>query len=1093
MKKQYSFRLLVGFIVALCSFHLNAQVKIVVNTPGGIDDIQALEANFTPAITADITASLILADDGTDTTSDACETVTNDLTGAIALVDGGNCGFTTKVFNAQEAGAIAVVVCSADDVGIYKANVMGAAAGDPLVDFINIPAVQASYASCEILKMNMPGVDITLSAQAIPPAEGEACSTAIAITPGTHTVDSITSGFGAVFVSGLLESNANAKWYTYTPDSDVLATVTSCGILGDSRLAIISGPDCSTLFLVDSNDDCDLAGEDYGSEVSFVAVAGTQYFIYWDDRWSYSGFDFTLSEEALPPATVTFNVDMTEETISPNGVNMLYAGPDATTLADVITLPMDDSDGDGVYSATVELTVLDTIGYIFMNGTLDPANFELVPAECGLASGFGFNVRPFIVPGDSNLPTVCFGSCISCAVTDCDQPLVLISDDLEGLAIGDAAGQAPHWSAWPGGAVGGTVNADSAQSGAQSILIDGAMGNQDALLVFGDRTEGHYRLKYSVLVPSGSNAYMNLQHMAPTAAAGFWAIDLYFDDGGQGRLETNDGGPERTFSYTQDEWVDVIFYIDIDNDEARLIVGEYTVEAWAWSNAAGAASTQLNSMNFYPIDASYKFYIDDVEFWQIPAAGDGLYCYTAPEIDLGTHTVDPHSCYGGGYHLDDGVDGQSGAWFKYTADTDGVLSIASCGGGADTRGWIFVGDDCHNLSIIGINDDQCDLGDGDEYASYREAIISAGETYYIMWDNVWDDSGFEWTLALSTDPPAVGDFCQTALVIEPGEQELAEFTGNAAVTGPTIGNTSQGRTPTAYALTEWFAFTPETDGLMTILSCNGTDSDTRFWVYTGDCSTFDGLNLVTTNDDGCGVGGGPSLEEDIPVTAGTTYYIEWDNGWVSDAFLWELIFTSPTVAVTFNVDMQNEEVDPSGVFVTGTFNDGNDTAMTDDDSDGIYSVTVNIPENMTDVRFKYKNGDVEEVINTSLGDDCTTGDNNDRFFSTTDTDLTLDPVCFSWCVTCNIVAVDDPALAQEVAIFPNPAKDMLNVQFDFTNKPGQFNIRMMNALGVQVYENNLGQAQNGTLEIDLNQMPAGTYFLQLTDGDASVTRKVMVE
>ncbi len=671
--------------------------------------------------------------------------------------------------------------------------------------------------------------------------------------------------------------------------------------------------------------------------------------------------------------------------------------------------------------------------------------------------------------------------------------MALISDDLESYDLEDIAGQAAHWAAWPGGATGGLVNADSAQSGSQSMLIDGSIGGQDALLVFGDRTEGHYRLKYSVLVPSGSNGYMNLQHMAPTSAAGFWAIDLYFDDGGEGRLETNDGGAERTFSYAQDEWVDVIFYIDIDNDEARVIVGEYTVEAWAWSNAAGAASTQLNSMNFYPIDASYKFYIDDVEFWQIPAAGDGLYCYTAPEITLGTYTIEELTCYGGGYHLDDGIDGQQAAWYKYTAESDGILSISSCGGGADTRGWMFVGDDCHNLSIIGVNDDQCDLGDGDEYASYREAIVTAGETYYIMWDDVWDASGFEWTLALSTDPPAEGDFCQTALVIEPGDQELPEFTGNAAVTGPTIGNTSQGRTPTAYTLTEWFSFTPETDGLMSILSCNGTDTDTRFWVYTGDCSTFDGLNLVATNDDGCGVSGGPSLEEDIEVTAGTTYYIEWDNGWSSDAFLWELLFSSPTVAVTFNVDMQNEDVDPSGVFVTGTFNDGDDTAMSDDDADGIYSVTVDIPQNMTDVLFKYKNGDVEEVINTSLGDDCTTGANADRSFSTTDTDLTLDPVCFAWCVTCNVVSVDDPALSQQVAIFPNPAKDVLNVQFDFTESPGQFNVRMMNALGVTVYENNLGQAQNGTLEIDLSRVPAGTYFLQLTDGDANVTHKVMVE
>ncbi|GJM34162.1 MAG: hypothetical protein DHS20C18_31630 [Saprospiraceae bacterium] len=1092
MNKKYSIRLFLGFCLTLLFFTLQAQVKIIVDSPTGLADIQALEANFTPPL-MEISATLVMADDTTGTTSDACEPVINDLTGAIALIDRGGCGFTNKIYNAQLAGAIAVVVCNNDTVGMYKAGTMGAAEGDPLIDLVAIPAVQASFSACQEIKMNMPGVMVTLSPEPIPSGTDEVCETATAITPGTYTVDSITSGFGAVFVSGVLDNNANAKWYSYTPTTNNLATVTSCGALTDTRLAILSGPDCATLTLVDVNDDCDFDNDEYASELSFIAVAGTQYFIYWDDRWDYHGFDFTLSEGALPQATVTFNVDMSEETVSGDGVNLAYAGPDAMTIGDVVVVAMDDVDADGVYSASVSLTVLDTIGYAFVNGMLSPANVEVVPAECGEASGLGFNFRPYIVGGEAEIPAVCFGSCTTCAVTDCDAPLVMISDDIEGYTAGNATGQAPHWNQWPGATLGAMVSTDTFQSGAQSILIDGTLAGQDALLVFGDRTDGHYRISFSVFVPSGSDGYFNLQHMAPTAAAGFWAIDVYFDDGGEGRLETNDGGAERTFSYNQDEWVDIFIYVDIDNDEARLIVGEYTVEAWAWSNAANAASTQLNSINFFPIDAGYKFYVDDVEFWQIPAAGEGQYCYNATEIGLGTYTIEDLGCYGGGYHLDDGVGGQKAAWFKYVAESDGVLSISSCGGGVDTRGWMFLGDDCHDLHIIGVNDDQCDIGDGSEWASYREAIVTAGDTYYIMWDDVWDNAGFDFTLALSTDPAPEGDFCQTAFVIQPGEQTLEEFTGNGAVTGPTIGNTSQGRTPTAYTLTEWYAFTPETDGLMTILSCNGTDSDTRFWVYTGDCTTFDGLTLVSTDDDGCGISGGPSLQEDIPVTGGTTYYIEWDNGWISDAFLWELIFAIPQVAVTFNVDMQNEEVDPSGVFVSGTFNDGNDLAMTDGDADGIYSVTVDIPQNQAEVRFKYKNGNVEEDINTSLGEDCTTGDNNDRFFATTDADLDLDAVCFGWCVTCNIVAVDDVALSNQVDIFPNPAKDMLNVQFDFTERPGQFNIRMMNTLGIMVYQNNLGQAQNGKLEIDLTAYPSGTYFLQLTDGDAHLTHKVMIE
>ena len=43
-------------------------------------------------------------------TTDACSPLTNDLTGKIALVDRGGCVFTVKVKNAQNAGAIAVLV-----------------------------------------------------------------------------------------------------------------------------------------------------------------------------------------------------------------------------------------------------------------------------------------------------------------------------------------------------------------------------------------------------------------------------------------------------------------------------------------------------------------------------------------------------------------------------------------------------------------------------------------------------------------------------------------------------------------------------------------------------------------------------------------------------------------------------------------------------------------------------------------------------------------------------------------------------------------------------------------------------------------------
>ena len=82
-------------------------------------------AGFGPALTATaLSGSLALANDGSGTASDGCEALGNSgLSGKIALIDRGTCDFTVKVLNAQNAGAIAVVV--ANNVGTTEYFAMG--------------------------------------------------------------------------------------------------------------------------------------------------------------------------------------------------------------------------------------------------------------------------------------------------------------------------------------------------------------------------------------------------------------------------------------------------------------------------------------------------------------------------------------------------------------------------------------------------------------------------------------------------------------------------------------------------------------------------------------------------------------------------------------------------------------------------------------------------------------------------------------------------------------------------------------------------------------------------------------------------------
>lgn len=131
-------------------------------------------ASFGPAITAaglggNIVVARDIANPSGPTTSDACTAITNaaDVAGKIALVDRGTCGFVIKVKNAQNAGAIGVVV--ADNVAGGPPAGLGGA--DPT---ITIPSVRITLADGNKIKAALAssvvagtlGLDMTLRAGA---------------------------------------------------------------------------------------------------------------------------------------------------------------------------------------------------------------------------------------------------------------------------------------------------------------------------------------------------------------------------------------------------------------------------------------------------------------------------------------------------------------------------------------------------------------------------------------------------------------------------------------------------------------------------------------------------------------------------------------------------------------------------------------------------------------------------------------------------------------------------------------------------------------------------------------------------------------
>jgi hypothetical protein len=107
-------------------------------------------ASFGPALTTtNFNGTVVLGTDGVGTAGDGCEAITSDVMGKIALIDRGTCAFTVKVKNAQDAGAIGVII--ADNAPGNPPPGLGGV--DPT---ITIPSIRVTQAAGTSFKANLP-------------------------------------------------------------------------------------------------------------------------------------------------------------------------------------------------------------------------------------------------------------------------------------------------------------------------------------------------------------------------------------------------------------------------------------------------------------------------------------------------------------------------------------------------------------------------------------------------------------------------------------------------------------------------------------------------------------------------------------------------------------------------------------------------------------------------------------------------------------------------------------------------------------------------------------------------------------------------
>jgi hypothetical protein len=169
----------------------------LVNSPGGLNPIDAVESDFSSANklvnVGPLTGDIVLVTDNTGGTSKACNEnpISNGsaINGNIAMIDRGTCSFTEKVKNAQNLGAIAVVVVNSDPIA--PPIVMGGTDNS-----ITIPAVMITFDDGAAIKTELltQAVNITLTGYAIQIYDGSYDNGIIAHEYGHGVSNRLTGG-----------------------------------------------------------------------------------------------------------------------------------------------------------------------------------------------------------------------------------------------------------------------------------------------------------------------------------------------------------------------------------------------------------------------------------------------------------------------------------------------------------------------------------------------------------------------------------------------------------------------------------------------------------------------------------------------------------------------------------------------------------------------------------------------------------------------------------------------------------------------------------------------------------------------------------
>ena len=980
----------------------------------------------------------------------ACDTILDDLTGKIALIDRGSCGFDLKCYHAWRKGAVAIFIVNGTTSPVVVMTASAANAAKAAL--IDIPCMMITNGQGAKIKAKIAADPNGYFAGVYQPNTD--IYNAYPITAGTWFAPS--SDFFNPFGPGAIGDTAttsatNAIWYEYKPTKTGKATISSCGkgtntslymyeLVGNSILQVGKSLDACAKNTVDAQKEA--------AELAGVSVnAGKTYFIEWNDLASPDSFTFALSFIKADSVDVTLRVDMKNEKVDAKGVHLAgnFQGWDPSKT------PCDNVAGSSIWFKKIRVKSDEIYEYKFVNGN-SWGKDESVSGACSIDAGFG-NRRIIVKTEPIDLAAACFKSCDACVnlplVCDAD---AIICDDFDKYTTGGLNAQSTNWDVWDGDTVNagdGIVSNENSSSGKNSLKIDGtSVPTQDVVFDAGAKTKGSYILKHKMFIPTGKRAYYSVQHDI-TKAKHVWANDVFFNVNGSGSVVAG-GKVIGAITHKKDTWFEVVQTIDIAKDTTTITINNKTL-GWKWSAAtngtAAVKNSQLGGFNFYADSTNTKYYVDDVQLIQPKQS-------VTFSVDMGATKVDTAGVYVAG-------DFQKLAGFpdiwqpnttKLTKGTGTVYSVT-----------VKIPDGDYQFKYINgntwgkdesLSETSCDAGGGN-----RGVSISGNTTLKTVC----------FAKCFACDQAAVTfaiDLTNEATVSKDGVSIAGNFqkvAGGASDWTP--GNlflTTAGKK--IYTITVGLPV-----GKYEYKFLNG-----KAW------GTDESVN------GSCAVPGGNRVME-VKTTADLKL----------DTVCFKKCYSCDKREVTFSVDMSLEKtISADGISIAGSFqaaaasgaNWSPGVIFLKDNGKNIYSTTIPMPAG--DYEYKFLNGKAWGTDEKAQGSCAAAGGN--RKLTVAAVDTKLDTVCFNYCVSCKkVLYTNDADFSNAMSVYPNPAQNEVNLQYRFEENTN-LNVSLINSLGQIVYSTQMPNVEAGTATLNVNNLSNGVYIIQITDGKQRQSVKRLV-